>query len=286
MTTDYRSSKWALEIIQLQRDDGSWGYFHTLSNPSKRYPITTEQALRRLEVLGYTIDDKPIWKAVSYMHDCLVGKNAIPDRREKLHDWDIFTALMLATWIRRFTKNDGAADDVAAKWAEIISRSFDQGSYHQDAYVEAYKDVFGVAPRGGRLVDLATFYQVSLVSDLLEEKVASALIDYLLHHPAGIYYVYDEELSMLPQAFRTRQASRYLATMELLAEYRNPSCRRKLLFVVDWLKQNQEPEGYWDMGTEAKDGVRFPLSDSWRTRESRVKDCTYRIAKFVKKVED
>ena len=73
--TDYKNSKWALEIIELQREDGSWGYFHTLSNPSKRYPITTEQAIRRLEILGYTIDDEPILKAVSYMHDCLVGRS-------------------------------------------------------------------------------------------------------------------------------------------------------------------------------------------------------------------
>ena len=41
--------------------------------------------------------------------------------------------------------------------------------------------------KGGRLVDLATFYQISLVSDLLEDKVASALIEHLLHHPSGIY---------------------------------------------------------------------------------------------------
>ncbi|MGI6537913.1 MAG: hypothetical protein ACOX22_06190 [Caldicoprobacterales bacterium] len=112
---DYRNSKWASEIIELQKDDGSWGYFHTLSNPSKRNPITTEQALRRLEILGYTINDKPIIKAVSYMQDCLAGKKSIPDRREKLHDWDIFTALMLSTWIRRFTKNDYNANDIAKK---------------------------------------------------------------------------------------------------------------------------------------------------------------------------
>jgi len=26
--TDYKNSKWAHEIIALQKDDGSWGYFH------------------------------------------------------------------------------------------------------------------------------------------------------------------------------------------------------------------------------------------------------------------
>ncbi len=43
----YRDSRWSKEIISLQDKDGRWGYFHTLSEPN-RYPITTEQALRRL----------------------------------------------------------------------------------------------------------------------------------------------------------------------------------------------------------------------------------------------
>jgi hypothetical protein len=49
---NYKDGKWAKKIIELQHDDGSWGYFHTLSNPSSNQPMTTEQALRRLEILG------------------------------------------------------------------------------------------------------------------------------------------------------------------------------------------------------------------------------------------
>jgi len=33
----------------------------------------------------------------------------------------------------------------------------------------------------------------------------------------------------------------------------------------------------WDMGKASKDGINFTLSDSWRTDEDRIKDCTYRI---------
>ena len=39
------------------------------------------------------------------------------------------------------------------------------------------------------------------------------------------------------------------------------------------------------MGVEAKDGIQFPLSDSWRTKELRIKDCTYRIEKLIKMIE-
>ena len=86
----------------------------------------------------------------------------------------------------------------------------------------------------------------------------------------------------MPQTFKSIEASRYITAFELLSEYRNPGCKEKLMFVVEWLNNNKEPEGYWDMGTKVKDGVKFPLSDSWRKKEMRIKDCTYRILKLIK----
>jgi len=283
--TDYRNSKWASEIIDLQKDDGSWGYFHSLSKPTKNNKITTEQAIRRLEILGYTINDKPVIKAVSYMQDCLTGKKEIPDRREKVHNWDIFTALILSTWIRRFTKDDHNANNVAEKWAEIISRAFEKGSYDHDIYVDTYKKAFQLKPKGGRLLDFANFYHISLLSDSLDDKTASALTDYILQHQSGIYYIYDKQISVLPQTFKSLEASRYISAVEMLAEYKNPGCKEKLMFVVEWLNANKEDDGNWDMGASVKDGVKFPLSDSWRKKELRVKDCTYRISKLINKVK-
>ena len=48
---NYKDGKWAKKILELQRDDGSWGYFHSLSTltPGRFPSMTTEQALRRLE---------------------------------------------------------------------------------------------------------------------------------------------------------------------------------------------------------------------------------------------
>ena len=52
---NYKESKWAKNIIAMQESDGKWGCFHSLSQ-FYHSPITTEQALRRLERLGYTIE--------------------------------------------------------------------------------------------------------------------------------------------------------------------------------------------------------------------------------------
>ena len=215
----YKDSIWAKEIIMSQNREGSWGYFHTLSEPNK-YPITTEQALRRLQILGYTIDDEPIQKAVSYMSDCLAGKKQTPDRREKLHNWDIFTDLMLSTWIRRFTNKINKANSVAETWANIVTQAFSKGEYLHADYVNAYVSAFGMMPRGGRLVDFVSFYLVSLLADQLDESTESKVFNYIMNNEDGIYYVYGQRLSVLPPTFTSKQASRYLGAIEIISLYR------------------------------------------------------------------
>lgn len=274
----YKDSIWANEIIKKQNHEGSWGYFHALSEPNK-YPITTEQALRRLQILGYTIDDEPIQRAVSYMSDCLVEKKRIPDRREKLHNWDIFTDLMLSTWIRRFTNEIDKANSVAETWANIVMRTFSKGEYLYADYVNAYRSAFGMIPRGGRLVDFASFYLVSLLADQLDESMESKVFDYLLNKEDGIYYIYGQRLAVLPACFTSKLASRYLGAIELMSLYRRNIL--KLKFVTDWLESNQNESGCWDMGSGVKDGIYFPLSDTWRQKSNREMDCTYRIKNLL-----
>lgn len=268
----HKNGKWANQIISLQDEEGKWGYFHSLSQFYDS-PITTEQALRRLERLGYTIEDECIQKAISYMNDCLTGEKAIPDRREKIHDWDVFTALILSTWIRRFTVDNPNANRVAKQWADVVSAAFESGIYDHEKYVSAYNDI--IKPNGGRLVSLLNFYPVSLVSDCLDERTEKAFLDYVINSDSGIYYIYDRKISVLPQIFESREASRYLAAIELLSKYKH--AKHKLGFVIDWLNDNRNENGKWDMGKSVNDKIYFPLSDDWRKKEIREADCTERV---------
>lgn len=275
----YKETRWAKEIIKLQQKDGMWGNFHTLSGANNK-PITTERAIRRLEILGYTINDECIEKAVTYMHNCLVGKNEIHDRREKIHDWDVFTQLMLATWILRFTKHDVEANRVADAWSSIISSAFKNGVYSHANYLAAYKQVFSKKVQGDRLIDFVSFYQVSLISDKLDYEEEGFLFDYIMQHTNGIYYLGNNSpLHSIPDDFKSKQASRFLATIELMSLYKHN--HHKLQFVIDWLNKNKDDNGKWDMGSSVKDYIYFPLSDSWRTKETRISDCTYRIQKLL-----
>ena len=91
-------------------------------------------------------------------------------------------------------------------------------------------------------------------------------------------------LCNVPETFASREAGRYLAALELLAEYRNS--KDMLDFAVKWLYANQSEEGFWDMGSGVKDGIYFPLSDNWKKKENRIADCTWRILRLLGKLED
>ena len=272
----HKDGKWAKQIISLQDEDGKWGCFHTLSQ-FYNAPMTTEQALRRLERLGYTIEDACIQKAVCYMDDCLTGKKVIPDMREKAHDWDVFTALIISVWIRRFTNDNMNANKVAVQWAEVVSQAFAGGTYDSEEYIRAYHEI--LKPKGGRLIDLANFYPVSILRDQLDENTEKAFVEYLINGESGIYYMYSEKIAVPPECFESKKASRYLGAVELLAKYR--SAREMLRFAVDWLNDHRNENGKWDMGKAVNDKVYFPLSDDWWKKETRDADCTERIGKIL-----
>ena len=179
----FKEGKWAKQILALQQADGSWGQFHSMSRQNG-YALTTEQALRRLQHLGFSMQDSCIQNAVAYMERCLQGEQSIPDPRERLHDWDIFTALMLAARIRLFTDKSEPANAVAAQWAQIIGAAFADGSYCHERYLAAYRTVFGQVPpkKAGRLVDFVHFYPVALLAGMLPPETEAAVLRHIIKH--------------------------------------------------------------------------------------------------------
>lgn len=277
---DYKGGKWAKKIVSLQQPNGSWGCFHTLSQPTKKQPVTTEQALRRLKILGFTKDDMPIMRAMQYMETCL--KNPEPTVFiEKKHDSKTYGDLMLATWLRIFDKDNKTALPVAHKWAKIIGSAFKNGAYDDKKYVDAYEAIIGkkLNPKAQCLSNFVVFYQLALIADCFDEKTEAVIFDYIMKYDNGIAYIYDGLLTDLPESFASKQTCKYLAAIELLAGYEKN--KYKLKFVLDWLGENKNENGQWDLGRKAKDGIYFPLSDSWRKDENRKADCTERINIFL-----
>lgn len=278
----YKDGKWARSILESRDVNRLWGDFHSLSVPSKNQ-ISTEQALRRLEVLGFTIEDDVISKAVDYMNDCILRKKVMPDRREKSHNWDLFSDLMFASWIRRFTKNIPSANEVASKWSSIISEAFYSGTLSYDSYVKTFKKVFGEPIKGGRFIDFVNFYHVSLLPNLLSSDIENAFIEYVMNNKEGIYYVNNKSLKILPEVFESKETTKFLAAIQLISKYKISN--RYLDLVFKWLNQNRLDTNKWDLGGKSKDSIYLPLSDSWRSKNQRIEDCSYWINNIVEEGE-
>lgn len=99
----------------------------------------------------------------------------------------------------------------------------------------------------------------------------------------AVLFIYNSRLDILPEQFASRKANGYLSALELLSEY--SLAPEKLGFAVDWLKSQQDENGLWDMDSSVKDGIHFPLSDSWRKIEDRKRDCTARVLQLLDKLE-
>jgi hypothetical protein len=281
----YKNGKWAAKIIDLQKEDGSWGYFHTLATPISGKAMATEQAINRLKRLGFTKEDAPIQKALFYMHNCLANTSLIPDTREKRMDWDIFIELMLSAWIRKFTDDDYLANDTAKKWRTVVEAAFQNGQYDPDMYINTLYKVmmpkYGTIKRHKELLRLQYYYPIALLAGEIDESIEKEFFDFVMGSEQGYYYGYVGSVLQPPTNFCSKEASRFLSAVELYCDYPNKYCKAKLKPVVDWLNTNRNANGKWDMGAGVKDGTYFPLSDSWRTAELRESDCTYRIEKII-----
>lgn len=277
---DHRTGKWATAILASQRDDGTWGLmFHGLAQPTGK-PSTTEQALRRLHALGFTIADEPIRRIVNTMASCLRGERKIDTCWEKGIDWAMYEPLMLAAWIRRFDPEHPDALAYARRWAKIVEAGFATGTYDEAAWNAAYEAEFHRRERHPQPIGFTALYHAMLLPGMLSPEVESAMIQHILER--GVYYIYDKPLIPPPATFASKETSYWLAALELLSEY--PCAKEKSAFAASYLYLNIGPDGQWDLGAKTNDKVYFPLSDNWRTDAARKADCTERIRRFLNKL--
>lgn len=280
---EHKQGKWAGQILDARNPDGLWGNFHTLSRPVSGKAITTEQAIRRLRVLGFTKEDEPIRTVLERMCLCVSGREKIDGYSEKTHDWPLFEKLMLSAWIRLFDPNNEIALEVARQWAFLAEQAFQSGKYRREDDEAAFRSLFGRNPKSAFERGFGMFYHAALLQGVVKPETERLLLDYYLEKPDGIFYIYSGPLKEVPENFASRKTVDYLAAIELLAHYRQ--AKEKLRFVTRWLLSNRKESGQWDLGPGAKDGIYFPLSDSWRKPELRMADCTERIQGILQKIE-
>ena len=88
----------------------------------------------------------------------------------------------------------------------------------------------------------------------------------------------------------TNGQSPFVSVFMYLNEARSQQEKDDLAMIIqEVLEQRYQgvknESGHWDMGTAVNDKVYFPLSNDWRKKENRIKDCTLRIEHLLNKLQ-
>ena len=277
------NSKVVKRITDQQLSDGSWDRFHTLSARSTTR-ITTENAIRRLLVLGLGKKDIPLQKAFSYMEQYLLRQIDYRDHKESFSDWREINELFTATWMLEIDSTSSIAGKVADKWASLITKCFGGPLFNYMNYLAAFQEIFNVKA-GKRVWNIESFHIVSIVRNRLDPLIEDRFIRHILNDDRGLYYMPSSgKLASIPSEFMSRSAVSFVWSHHLLSRY--PSYSKYSVEVYDWLMANQSDDGLWDFGSNAKDDVFLPYSDSWRKKINRKIDSTILVQRYLQSIRD
>jgi hypothetical protein len=245
------------KLRNAQLDDGSFGPFHSMSTHGT---MTTEKALRRMYHLDLPIEHDMLEKSIKYVKRLLYKKQTMPDRVEKVIPWYVFSELMFSAWLSLFNVADSQVFECRDKWAKIISASHKDGKFSLDLYNAKFQETFGKLEPRQRVINPACFYCVVLLKDGLDSHVKKIYFDYVMSK--GIYYIYDNPLTILPKNFDSKETIRFLEAVKLVSAY----CvdKEDLKFVKQWILDHEESANGWTMVNLKPDSIVFPKSISWR----------------------
>lgn len=262
-------------LAAVQNPDGGFGRFHSMS---KDNALTTEKALRRFWFLNLNQSNPVVKKCLEYVRKCLYKEITIPDRREKVINFEVFTELMFASWLNLFQVNDDIILSIQSKWKSVIENSIQDEQFNYTEYKKQYRLMFG--KEGLREISPSSFYMVSLLTNILNPQAKQAYFQYIME--TGIYYIYDRNLYDLPETFDSKTTIYYLIAIKLIAPYAREN---NLDFVKEWLYEKRNSNGIWEMPKLKSDGIIFPISDNWRKLESKSADINRFIHDVISRLE-
>jgi hypothetical protein len=277
-------SRWVLELEHEQREDGSWGRFHSAMK-SKGKIVTTEAAVERGLVLGLEASDPVFRAAIRYLSSLLDGSIGFPDPSERNDRWATGTVLFAASTLARISPDLPILDKTWELWAEVAERTFGSGKYDAEAEIRAHQMLTGASVKNSYLV-LNNRYQLALLGSRakgLSKSLEKSLVYWVWHRQDGVGYL-EIPLSNLPQHFTSGMLDRLFTSLELLSSL--PSWREFADNVITWLWKNRNGEGLWDFGPRASMSVYFPLSESWRKSKQRQHDWSTRVLALLRNYYD
>jgi hypothetical protein len=277
-------SPWILEPENEQREDGSWGRFHSAMKTKGKIG-TTEAAVERGLALGLEASD-PIFRAtINYLSRLLKGLIDFPDPPERNNRWATGKQLFAASTLARICPTLPILDKTWRLWATIARHSFNSGKYDPEAEIRAHQMLTGASVKDSYLV-LNNRYQLALLGSRaakLSKALENALVEWVWHKKDGVGYL-EIPLSNPPCRFTPGMLDRLFTSLELLSYF--PSWSIFAGNLIGWLWTKRNDEGFWDFGPRASVSVYFPLSESWRRKRYRQHDWSTRVLALLRNYID
>jgi hypothetical protein len=269
-----------------QWSDGGWGAFHSRDSRRKQKIPTTEMGVERALNLGLDSTHPILHRVEEYLREVMLGGLPFPDRPEVNDRWPTGVRLFLASTLSLIHPRDPMLDADRQLWLEIARRTFHAGEYRPEDEIQAHATLTGATVKDSYLV-LNGKYQLNILGSIpgsLSTDLEHQLLAWLWGVPGGIGYL-TMPLDRPPPLEKSGYVDRWLASLELLARL-FPSWVEFASTSIDWLWNQRNEQGYWDLGSRPAWTAYFPLSDNWRRKRDRRFDWTTRILILLRKYVD
>ena len=279
---DLKQSKWYLELVSEQWENGSWGLFHGVSTKTEKKQKygCTEIALRRANELSLSKDDPMMAKCIKIMERYVRGDETYPDYIEKHKDngkGHLFCRpFMAAANINVFDPENSVITPLRDVVAETMKTAFANSSFDEAFLGQKVSEyhVPGISHPG-----IAYSAMLLKNSDCMDHTLQRKYIDYIWNNKNGIYYV-----SSIPpadkQSLEDKLFDQWLNTLELLNGF---SLFPDLMIkdVLPHLLGEIERLINGDVDLSHIKSGRY--ADSWRDKTKRKADMILRIARILVK---
>ncbi len=274
-------------LSAAQQPDGTWGRFHTQDTAVKGPIPTSEYAIRRALTLGLDKRSPILQQAAGFIQSHLQGQTTWSDPPEK-HDHPLIfphnirsvSAAMLAL----IDNDHPALEPFWRYWAEVVEATFAGGDYDRQAELTCQQRLAGIPSR--RYPPCHVYYPLVILSATrqnLPPGLERRLVEFIMRKPDGIYYVYERSLAAFPR-LEEKGFESWLHGQELLARF--ASWVEMAPAVLNWLWQQRDAEGLWDVPAGGGRSFAFPLSESWRRTQNRRIDWSVTILRLVSRYFD
>lgn len=273
--------KWVAEVSAEQRQDGSWGRFHSMNSKLKQKWPTTESAMSRLKYLGLDISNPSVEKACKYCETLLNDISLWPDAMERNKLFPRAVPIYITTALSHFGSEDRLYKQVRDNLLLLLHKAFAGGQYDADALNAAAKEHLGIETHDTYIGLSSKYFIIFFCNNVscIDRDVQRQYLAWL-HRQDTVYYSsgsLKQPITPLSNIRLICERAEFLWYLSAFTGFAEEFAQDlNALFCL------RRSDGYWDFG--AKLGCPR-LSESWAKPMDRKIDQTFYLLRLYKNRE-